>query len=89
MAPPAGAGAGGGGVEHATRAGRERNLESAPPMRLPVREAVETESEGASSMWVLFVEAFGAVALLVLIVWWTMFHGRKKGERSETHRDDE
>jgi cbb3-type cytochrome oxidase subunit 3 len=33
-------------------------------------------------MWVLFLEAFGAMALLVLIVWWTMFHGRNKGERA-------
>ena len=32
-------------------------------------------------MWVLILEAFSAVALLVLIVWWTMFHGRSKGER--------
>jgi len=22
--------------------------------------------------------------LLILIVWWTMFHGRKKGERDST-----
>jgi hypothetical protein len=35
-------------------------------------------------MWVLLLEAFGAVLLLLLIVWWTMFHGRSKGER---HRD--
>jgi hypothetical protein len=34
-------------------------------------------------MWVLFAEAFGAVVVLVLIVWWTMFHGRKNGERSD------
>jgi len=32
-------------------------------------------------MWVVFLEAFGAVVLLVIIVWWTMFHGRNKGER--------
>ena len=32
-------------------------------------------------MWLLFAEAFGALAILILIVWWTMFHGRKKGER--------
>ena len=31
-------------------------------------------------MWLLVVEAFGAVALLALIVWWTMFSGRKGGE---------
>jgi hypothetical protein len=32
-------------------------------------------------MWILILEAFGAVLLLLLIVWWTMFHGRSKGER--------
>jgi hypothetical protein len=35
-------------------------------------------------MWVILLEAFGAMALLILIVWWTMFSGRKRGER----RDD-
>ena len=32
-------------------------------------------------MWVIILEAIGAVVLLVLIVWWTMFQGRSKGER--------
>ena len=32
-------------------------------------------------MWVILLEAFGALALLILIVWWTMFSGRDKGER--------
>jgi len=32
-------------------------------------------------MWLLMLEAVGAMALLVLIVWWTMFSGRKRGER--------
>ena len=36
-------------------------------------------------MWVILLESFGALALLLLIVWWTMFSGRSKGER----RDDE
>ena len=36
-------------------------------------------------MWVILLEAFGAMLLLVFIVWWTMFSGRRKGER----RDDE
>ncbi|CAN5121055.1 hypothetical protein BH11PSE9_BH11PSE9_08190 [soil metagenome] len=35
-------------------------------------------------MWLLFLEAFGAMLILIVIVWWTMFSGRKKGER----RDD-
>lgn len=32
-------------------------------------------------MWVILLEALGALALLVLIVWWTMFSGRPGGER--------
>jgi hypothetical protein len=31
-------------------------------------------------MWLLVLEAVGAAALLVLIVWWTMFSGRRRGE---------
>jgi hypothetical protein len=32
-------------------------------------------------MWLLIVEMLAALALLVLIVWWTMFSGRPRGER--------
>lgn len=32
-------------------------------------------------MWLIVLEALGAGALLVGIVWWTMFAGRSKGER--------
>jgi cbb3-type cytochrome oxidase subunit 3 len=35
-------------------------------------------------MWLLILEALAALALLIFLVWWTMFSGRKKGER----RDD-
>jgi hypothetical protein len=38
-------------------------------------------------MWIFLHEALAALALLLFIVWWTMFSGRKKGERST--RDDE
>lgn len=31
-------------------------------------------------MSLLLLEALGALLLLVFIVWWTMFSGRKKGE---------
>ncbi|MDD5325152.1 MAG: hypothetical protein PHR71_07590 [Polaromonas sp.] len=31
-------------------------------------------------MFALLLEALGALLLLVFIVWWTMFSGRKKGE---------
>jgi hypothetical protein len=31
-------------------------------------------------MSLLLLEAFGAMVLLIFIVWWTMFSGRKNGE---------
>lgn len=31
-------------------------------------------------MGLILLEALGALVLLVLIVWWTMFSGRKNGE---------
>ena len=39
-------------------------------------------------MWVLFAEAVGAVVVLCLIGWWTMVHGRSKGERKERPATD-
>jgi hypothetical protein len=40
-------------------------------------------------MLVILLEALLALALLVLIVWWTMFSGRKKGEpvRDDDHKE--
>ena len=34
-------------------------------------------------MWVIILEALGALLLLLFIVWWTMFSGRPRGERRE------
>lgn len=34
-------------------------------------------------MLLLLLEALGALCLLIFIVWWTMFSGRKKGELPE------
>ncbi len=40
-------------------------------------------------MRLLLLEALGALLLLVLIVWWTMFSGRDKGElRPPTEAQD-
>ena len=39
--------------------------------------------QGLNDMWLILLEALGALAILLLIVWWTMFSGRKKGERRE------
>lgn len=37
-------------------------------------------------MLLIVLEAMGALLVLVLIVWWTMFSGRKKGEPPERVR---
>jgi hypothetical protein len=34
-------------------------------------------------MWLILLEALGALLLLIFIVWWTMFSGRKRGERRD------
>ena len=36
----------------------------------------------------LLLEAFGAMVLLVFIVWWTMFSGRKNGELKDESKED-
>lgn len=38
-------------------------------------------------MGLIFLEALGAGAILVLIVWWTMFSGRDKGEPRDRDTD--
>lgn len=44
-------------------------------------------------MWLLLLEAFLAMMVLVFIVWWTMFSGRKPdamdAERNLQHRDED
>lgn len=39
-------------------------------------------------MSLLLLEALGALVLLVFIVWWTMFSGRKKGELTGEPKND-
>jgi hypothetical protein len=38
-------------------------------------------------MWVILLEALGALLILVFIVWWTMFSGRpRSGKRDDAQR---
>jgi cbb3-type cytochrome oxidase subunit 3 len=39
-------------------------------------------------MWLVLLEALAALAILVFIVWWTMFSGRRRGERAGEDEDD-
>lgn len=38
-------------------------------------------------MWLLILEALGALALLVFIVWWTMFSGRRRDVDGEDRNE--
>jgi len=38
-------------------------------------------------MGLILLEALGALLVLVLIVWWTMFSGRRGGERHDGDPD--
>ncbi len=40
-------------------------------------------------MALLLLEALGALALLLFIVWWTMFSGRKHGELPSERLDED
>jgi len=41
-----------------------------------------------TNMWILMVEAGVALFLLVFIVWWTMFAGRKDVDRKDDDSGD-
>jgi hypothetical protein len=41
------------------------------------------EHFGYVVMLLILLEALAALAVIVLIVWWTMFSGRKNGERKD------
>lgn len=39
-------------------------------------------------MWLLILEALAALALLLFIVWWTMFSGRRPDREAHEAGDD-
>ncbi|MDO9074220.1 MAG: hypothetical protein Q7U73_13240 [Rubrivivax sp.] len=39
-------------------------------------------------MWLLILEALAAGGLLVFIVWWTMFSGRRPDDETPEHKVD-
>jgi hypothetical protein len=58
--------------------------------RMPAHAASSAGSTSAAArctydrgMVLILLEALGALVLLIAIVWWTMFSGRKGGERRD------
>jgi hypothetical protein len=54
---------------------------------IPTIKALNTGNR-SRFMRLLILEALGALILLLLIVWWTMFSGRKKGELAQLPATD-
>ena len=50
---------------------------------------VPTAARYARRMWLLLLEALGALLIFVFIVWWTMFSGRRGGERRDDDKPDQ
>jgi len=85
-AGPAGAGRGAGGVAQAVSNPRiAAVIANASAGVIGFRTAVAgpLSNRRVFDMWVILLEAFGAMLILILIVWWTMFSGRKRGERND------
>lgn len=38
-------------------------------------------------MWLILLEALGALLILLFIIWWTMFSGRKRGELDQSAQE--
>jgi hypothetical protein len=47
---------------------------------VPTISAVNTRRRSVNFMGLILLEALLALVVLALIVWWTMFSGRKRGE---------
>ena len=54
--------------------------------RLPTMASDNARSKKENFMTLILLEALLALAVLIAIVWWTMFSGRTKGERP--HSDE-
>ena len=73
--PPGRAGTGAGGVEQAAS--------------VPTISAVDATRRSVNFMGLILLEALLALVVLVAIVWWTMFSGRKGGELQAPQSPDD
>ena len=74
-----GAGAGAGGAE-------EQPASSAAIIR-PLASKARAGFARKNFMLMLMLEAFAVLLLVIFIIWWTMFSGRKNGELQEESQD--
>lgn len=86
--PGAGAGATGGNgsllAHAASNNGTAQRLMNRHKLAMGLHTKITVNAElGNTHMLLILLEALGAGLILVLIVWWTMFAGRRKGERDD------
>ncbi|HEY6511017.1 MAG TPA: hypothetical protein VI032_03515 [Burkholderiaceae bacterium] len=63
---------------------RQRAAKGPPPRRQ--RVSINRRPSGLPlGMWIIVLEMLAALAVLLFIVWWTMFAGRRRGERRDEH----
>ncbi len=81
----AGAGRGGGGGGLWQAATSDSSAAAAAWGQRWRRNFLECAHAGSkeSDVWLIIAEALLALGLLVFIVWWTMFHGKRKPPRDE------
>jgi heme/copper-type cytochrome/quinol oxidase subunit 2 len=60
-----------------------------PPHDASVSVEPTAATQYARRMWLLLLEALGALLIFVFIVWWTMFSGRRDGERRDDDKTDQ
>ena len=81
--PVSGPRSGGGVATEGTVASGTRGLKE-HPASIATTIATPSRHRSPCFMGLILLEAFGAGAVLILIVWWTMFSGRKRGEIDDT-----
>jgi hypothetical protein len=78
------------GTERSTTGGGVDGVSgsTAHPASTPRIKAAPKPTHPLLVMLLILLEALAALAVLLLIVWWTMFSGRRRGERRDETSDD-
>lgn len=85
LSPGRGVSATGGGADGTRGKGAVAQEASSPMKAIMAAVCVVLEK---TVMALLLLEALGALLILVFIVWWTMFSGRKNGELKKDAEPD-
>ena len=77
----------GGGAEDGRSDTEEQAARAPTRIAAAPHRPTSPEKDKTAPMDVILLEALAAMVLLLFIVWWTMFSGRKRGERHDDEDD--